>query len=198
MTNKQKIYSLLGSLLMVTLLQGCTGAVVGGAAAGGAAVIHDRRSAGTIIDDQVIELKAFDRINGNAEILENTHVNVKSHNYVVLITGEAPTEKLKNDVYELIKTIPKVKRIHNELIIAAPSSYTSRTSDSWITAKVKTAMFKITDIEGFDSTRVRVVTDNGSVFLMGLVKRNEADAVTELVRKISGVQRVIKVFEYLD
>lgn len=197
MTNKQKIYSLLGSLLMVTLLQGCTGAVVGGAAAG-AAVIHDRRSVGTIIDDQVIELKAFDRINGNAEILEKTHVSVKSHNYVVLITGEAPTEGLKNDVYEMLKTIPKIKRIHNELIIAAPSSYISRSSDSWITAKVKTAMFKISDIEGFDSTRIHVVTDNGSVFLMGLVRRNEADAVTEIVRKISGVQRVIKVFEYLD
>jgi osmotically-inducible protein OsmY len=186
-------------LLPVTavILNGCAGAVVGGAAAG-AAVVHDRRTAGTVLDDQIIELECLNRLHDNKELYEQIHVNFTSYNLVLLITGEAPTEAMRNQVYDVVKDISKIKRIHNELIVAAPSSFMSRSSDSWIDAKVKTRLFQIDDIEGFDPTRVNVVTENGSVFLMGLVTRKEADAVTEVARTTDGVQRVIKVFEYLD
>jgi osmotically-inducible protein OsmY len=194
---KRTLYLLLLLPVTVMILNGCAGAVVGGAAAG-AAVIHDRRTAGTVLDDQIIELESLNRIHKHKKLHEQTHVNFTSYNLVLLITGEAPTEEMRNQVYDVVKDISKVKRIHNELIVAAPSSFMSRSSDSWIDAKVKTRLFQIDDIEGFDPTRINVVTENGSVFLMGLVTRREADAVTEVARTTDGVQRVIKVFEYLD
>jgi len=184
-------------LFSTSLLQGCAGVVVGGAATG-AAVIHDRRTSGTVIDDEIIEFKVIDRMMKNTALNEKTHINATSYNNVLLLTGEAPTEELKQEVYDLLKTIPNVKRVHNEITVAAPSAYLSRSSDTWITAKVKTLMLKIDDIKGFDPTRVKIVSENGTVYLMGLVTRAEGDAVTDVARKVDGVQRVVKVFEYIE
>ena len=186
-----------GMIFVAAQLSGCAEAVVGGAVAG-AGVVHDRRSAGTVLDDQVIEFSAIDRLLSDDEIYQKTHVNVTSYNKELLLTGEAPTEELRDKVYDQLTGLPNVNRIHNEIAIAAPSSLLTRSSDTWITAKTKTAMFQLKELKGFDPTRVKVITENGTVYLLGLVRRNEADAVTNAARQVSGVQRVVKIFQYID
>lgn len=181
-------------LVPVMLLQGCAPAVVGGAATG-ASVAYDRRTTGTVIDDQGIEFKAAYALFNNKEIYDQSHINVTSYNGVVLLTGETPSESLKQKVTAEIKKIPKVKRIHNELAIAAPSALPSRSSDAWITSKIKA---KMTTDEQTDPFHIKVVTERGIVYLMGLVSHAEADRAVNLVKNTAGVQRVVKIFEYTD
>jgi len=146
-------------------------------------------------EDQAIELKASQAFYSDKEIDENAHVNVTSYNTVVLVTGEAPTEELINRIIELVRNIQKVSHVYNELTLAAPSSFTSRSSDSLITARVKTNLLIL---DNFDGTRVKVVTEKGVVYLMGLLTRAEADRATESTRLTGGVQKVVKLFQYTD
>jgi osmotically-inducible protein OsmY len=166
--------------------------------AGTVTVANSRRSPGAIVNDETIELKARLAILEHKELNSQVHVEITSYNEIVLLTGEAPTPELRTQVEDLVKKIPMVRLIHNEMTIAAPSSYMTRASDSLITAKVKTEILGINNIEGFNGTRVTVVTSNGTVYLMGLVTHKEADAVTEVARQVGGVQRIVKVFEYFD
>jgi len=181
-------------LLPLILLQGCATAVITGAATG-VSIAHDRRTTGSVIDDQGIEFKAASDIYRNKAIYDQSHVNVTSYNGTVLITGEALTEQLKQQIYELVRIIPKVRTIHNELIIAAPSALPSRSSDAWITSKVKA---KITADENLDPFFVKVVTEHGIVYLMGIVTRSEAQRAVHIASTSAGVQRVVKIFEYAD
>lgn len=181
-------------LVTVILLQGCAAAVVGTGATG-AAVAHDRRTMGTFIEDQAIELKANKEFYADEEISDSAHVNVTSYNTVVLVTGEAPTEEIRNHIISIVESIPKVSHVYNEVTIAAPSSLVSRTSDSLITSKVKT---RLLTLKNFDGTRVKVVTEKGVVYLMGLVTREEGNRATESARRAGGVQKVVKLFQYLD
>lgn len=184
------------TVLIAALLQGCAAAVVTGAAAGGSAM-YDRRTSGTLLEDQNIEFKALARFNGDAALNAQAHLNATSYNQVVLLTGETPTAELRARAEEIINSIPKVKRVVNELTIAAPSSMTARASDALITSKVKTRLFKI-KLPSFTPERVKVVTEAGAVYLMGLVTRAEASATIEETRRVGGVQRVVNVFEYID
>lgn len=181
-------------LIPITFLQGCATAVVTGGAAG-ASIVHDRRTTGAIIDDQGIEFKASYALYDNDEIYDQSHINVTSFNGIVLITGETLTEELKQQISAEVKAIPKVRRIHNELLIAAPSALTSRSSDAWITSKIKTKLATADDI---DPLYVKVVTEHGVVYLMGMLTRAEADQAIGVVTKSAGVQRVVKIFEYID
>ena len=192
-----RMLSGLSVLLLITLLQGCAGAVVGGAAAG-ASVVHDRRSAGTVVDDGIIEFKAMEKLISDKELFGQTHSSVTSYNNILLLSGETPTDALRSKAFSLVSAIPKVRKVHNELVLAAPSSLLTRSSDTWITTKVKTNLFNIKNIEGFDPTRIKVVSENGTVFLMGIVTREEAEAVVNASRTVKGVQRVVKLFEYLN
>jgi osmotically-inducible protein OsmY len=189
-----KMKSLLLLIIPVVLLQGCAAAVVTGAATG-AAIVHDRRSAGTVLDDQSIEIKVSSILFSNKKIYDQSHINATSYNGVVLITGETPNESLKQDVTKEVQTIANVRRVHNELLIAAPSSLPSRTSDAWITSKIKA---KLTADEYIDPFYIKVVTEHGIVYLMGFVSHAEADRVVGIVTQSAGVQRVIKIFEYTD
>jgi len=181
-------------LLPIIALQGCATAVVTGAATG-ASLAHDRRTTGSVIDDQGIEFKASLAIYNDKNIYDQSHINVTSYNGTVLITGETLTEQLKQQVHNLVRNIPKVRTIHNELIIAAPSALPSRSSDAWITSKVKA---KITADKYLDPFFVKVVTEHGIVYLMGIVSRPEADRAVSIVSNSAGVQRVVKIFEYAD
>jgi len=181
-------------LMTVIVLHGCA-AVVVGTGATGAAVAHDRRTTGTVIEDQAIELKATQAFFSDKQINDEAHINVTSYNTVVLVTGEAPTEELRDRIISIVRDIPKVTHVYNEVTIAAPSSFVSRSSDSLITSKVKTRLLTLKD---FDGTRVKVVTEKGVVYLMGLVTREEGDRATEAARKAGGVQKVVKLFQYLD
>lgn len=187
--------ALLPAVLLAALapaLSGCFPLAVGSAATG-AAVAYDPRTAGTIVDDKTIELKSLEAIETNKTLREQTHINVTSYNLVVLVTGEAPTEALRADVIEKIRRVPRVKLVHDEVAIAAPSSMTSRASDSYITAKVKTELFTLKD---FDAMDVKVVTERGVVYLMGLLDREEGDRAANRARAVGGVQKVVKLFEY--
>jgi osmotically-inducible protein OsmY len=189
--------SLLLSVIAVTSLQGCAPVVIGGAAATTGAV-HDRRTMGTFIDDEGIELKALSAIQGQKDLRSQTHINVISMNGVVLMVGQAPTEALRQQAQTIVAGIEKVRHVHNELVIAAPTSLTARSNDTWITTKVKTSLFNIKGLPDYDPTRTKVVTEDGIVYLMGLSYRNEAEAVSEQARQVGGVEKVVKLFEYLD
>ena len=189
--------ALLAITLITTLLGGCAAVVVTGAATGANAA-HDRRTLGAYIDDEGIELKARLAITEDKELYSQVHVNFISINGVVLLVGQAPTEAMRMKIEELTRGVEKVRVVHNEMTIAAPNSYMTRSSDSLITAKVKGSLFGIKGHEGFDPTRVKVVTENGIVYLMGILFRSEADTVATKASRVSGVQKVVKLFEYLD
>jgi osmotically-inducible protein OsmY len=180
-------------LVPVFVLQGCATAVV--TSNEGPAIVPDQRTTGSIIDDQGIEFKASYALFEDKEIYNQSHINVTSYNGIVLISGETLTEELKQKITTKVKAIPKVRRIHNELTIAAPSALTSRSSDTWITSKIKT---KLTTSSEINPIYVKVVTENGVVYLMGIVTRQEADQAVDIVTKSAGVQRVVKIFEYSD
>lgn len=179
-------------LTAIATLPGCA-VVAGGAAATGVLMVEDRRTAGTYLLDEEIELKAASRLRENR--IEGVHANVTSFNRRLLITGEAPTEAVKAKVAELVRNIANVQSVTNEIVILPPTSLASRTNDGYTTAKVKT---RFLDDTRFSANHVKVVTENGTVFLMGIVKRAEGNAAAEVAARTSGVHRVIKVFEYLD
>lgn len=189
--------ALLAALVTTNLLSACAPVAVGGAAVGVNAV-HDRRTVGTYIDDEGIELKTRMAIFNDKELNRQIHINIISINGVVLLVGQAPSEELRMQAETITRGVPKVRLVHNEMSIAAPNSYMVRSSDSMITAKVKTSLFGIKDLDDFDPSRVKVVTENGVVYLMGILHQAEANAVTERARQVSGVQKVVKLFEYLD
>jgi osmotically-inducible protein OsmY len=178
-------------LAAIGVLQGCAGVVVGGAATS-VAVAADSRTTGTVIEDQAIELKAAKAMLEDEELRQKTHVNVTSYNMLVLVSGEAPTEELRSRVIDLVRRIDKVRHVYDELTIAAPSSMLSRSSDGVITAKVKT---KLLGLKDFDGTRVKVVTENGVVYLMGLISDSEGERAAAAARTVGGVQKVVKLFE---
>lgn len=176
------------------VLGGCAGLAIGGAATG-ASVAHDTRTVGTVVEDQTIELKSAKLLLDNKPLWEKTHINVTSYNTVVLATGEAPTEEARKEVVEIVRDIDKVRKVYDEIAVTEPSSMVSRSSDTLITGKVKAQIFSIKD---FDAARVKVVTERGVVYLMGLLNKQEADTVTEVARNVGGVQKVVKLFEYVD
>ena len=182
-------------LLLNTLLSGCAALVIGGAAVTGAIIATDRRTPGAFVEDETIELKAKQAVSKD-EPLASARIKIISYNGIVLIVGEAPTEQMRDQATRIVEGVDKVRTVHNEMRIAPPNSAAQRNNDSYITAKVKTSLFGKDSIEGIDATRVKVVTSNETVYLMGLLTRQEADAVTETVRRVKGVQRVVKLFEY--
>lgn len=179
----------------LSLLAGCAPATVGAGAAGATAVARESRTIGTLIDDQLIELKASSAISNDAELSAQAHINITSYNFIILLSGEAPTEALRSKAEQIVREQPKVRRVHNKITIAAPSSTLTRASDVSLTTRVK-AVF-IGD-EQLAADRVKVVSENGVVYLMGLVTQAEAKRATELTSGVSGVQRIVQLFEITD
>jgi osmotically-inducible protein OsmY len=175
-------------------IAGCAGVLVGGAATS-AVVVHDERTTGTFIEDQAIELKAIEAIRGNVELKEQTHISVTSYNQVALVTGQAPTEELRQTAISIISRVEKVRHVYDEIAIAAPNSMVTRSSDSLLTAKVKTKLFTLNNI---DATKVKVVSENGVVFLMGILSRADAITAADGTSRVGGAQKVVKLFEYKD
>ena len=180
----------IGGLL---LMQGCAAVVVAGGATTAVAA-SERRTLGSFVDDESIEIKARKAIT-DSDLGDDVHVNTTSMNGIVLLSGEATTAEQRDRVVELVRPIPGIRRIVNEIRVAEPTSFASRTNDSWITSKVKAKMLGIHDLE---SRQVKVITENSVVYLMGLVTKKEGDLATEAARSVGGVQRVVKLFEYID
>ena len=175
------------------LLSGCVPLVIAGAAGGAALVVADRRSVGAQTDDEAIELKMANNI--GAGYGDRVHVNVTSYNGIVLLTGEVPTPELKRSIEEIAKSTAKVRSVTDELSVGPVSSIGSRTNDSYITSKVKA---RFVEANKFAPNHVKVITERQVVYLMGLVRRTEADAAAQIAATTSGVVRVVKLFEYID
>lgn len=183
---------LLFILLMSASLQGCFPVVAAGAGAG-ALMAQDRRTSGAYIEDEAIENKAFDRI--GKQYKNTVHVNVTSYNRNILISGEVPDEAAKAQVERIVANIQNVGKIHNELAVAALSSLASRSNDSLITSNVKV---RFLSDKRFSANNVKVVTENGTVYLMGIVNHTEAQAAAEVASGSKGVSRVVELFEFIE
>lgn len=184
-------------ILVSLLINGCSPLVIGTAEVSGVSLFHDRRSFAGITHDEQIESAVTIELNLNNDIRKRTHFNVTSFNGVVLITGEVPSKILGHQMTAIAKKIPRVTRVQNQMILALPTDFSTRANDSLITSKVKTKFSTSKDMPGFDTTRIKVVTEDSRVYLMGIVYRSEGQIASEHARKISGVKQVVKVFEYL-
>lgn len=180
-------------LAALPLINGCAAVAVGGAAAGGAMVAQDRRTVGTITEDEGIELKASGRI--GERFKDGVHINATSYNRTVLLTGEVPDAAARAEVERIARGVENVRGVYNETVVSGVTSYTARSNDSITTSKVKA---RFLDAGKFNALHVKVVTENNVVYLLGLVKKQEAADATEIARTTSGVQKVVRVFEYLD
>ena len=188
MTKLLRMLALLGA---VTTLYGCAAVIVGGA---GTAVLmgEDRRTVGTVTEDQGIELKAAARIR---EKFSDVHYNMTSFNRMVLITGEAPDLAAKNEIERLVRSVENVRGAYNEMLVAGNTSLSARANDSYLTGKVKA---RFIDQKKFNVVHIKVITEANAVYLMGLVSHKEADDAVEIARTTAGVQKVVKLFEYID
>jgi osmotically-inducible protein OsmY len=184
---------LIPAMAALGLLQGCEPVLVGTAIGTTAVMAADRRTTGIFVEDQNIEVKAALRINDRFR--DQVHINATSFNRIVLLTGEAPSETLKEEIGRVVAGVESVRNVVNEIQIAAPSSYGARSNDSYLTSKVKA---RLLDAKAVSANNVKVVTEAGTVFLMGLVTRKEADDATAIASTTGGVTKVVKVFEYQD
>lgn len=178
------------ALIAGTALTGCVPAVIA-VGAGTALVATDRRTTGAQVDDEGIELKIAQ--NANAQYGDRIHLNVTSYNGIVLLTGEVPDQGVWASLGNLAKTTEKVRVVQNELVVGQNTPMSARTNDTYVTSKVKTRMI---EANKFPPNAVKVVTERGVVYLMGIVTRPEGDAAGEIAATTTDVVRVVKVFEY--
>jgi osmotically-inducible protein OsmY len=154
------------------------------------------RTAGSVLDDGAIETMIAVNLNAADDELRASNIDVISFNQTVLLVGQVPTQELKNLATRVATTSnSRVKTVYNELEVAGDTSFLSRTNDAWLSTKIKSMMLVNDDVEGL---RTKVVTENGVVYLMGLLTRAEADQAVDLVSKTSGVVKVVRAFEYID
>jgi len=191
MNQKTSLLRLVAAVLAAAALSGCAAIVVGGAV-GTAMVVTDRRTAGTQLEDQNIELKALTRI--RESVGDRGHINTTSYNRLVLLTGEVQSEADRGAVEQSIGRIEGVRSVVNELAVMGASSMTARSNDTILTSKVKASFIDAKDLQ---AGALKVVTERGVVYLMGRVTEREANRATDLARGVSGVQKVVKVFEML-
>jgi osmotically-inducible protein OsmY len=178
--------------VIFSLLQGCA-AVVAGGAASSVMMAQDRRTPGTIIEDKGIQLKCMRAINNYSEKNPDVHVDAVSYNNRVLLVGQVPSRQMRGDIEQSVKKVAKVKHVHNEIKVDAATPMLARSKDSWITTKIKGEMAVTQD---FNLTRVKVVTEDGIVYLMGLIKKDEEFVAVDIARHVKGVKKVVKIFEY--
>jgi osmotically-inducible protein OsmY len=182
----------LAAVVLCATLPGCFPLVATGM---GVAVLmaDDRRTTGSIVEDEAIEDKALLRVGQKHSA--GVHLNVTSFNRVVLLTGEAPSAEVRSDIERIVRGIENVRTVQNEMVVNPTTTLMLRSNDSVQTSKVKA---RFVDANKFRANHVKVVTENGVVYLMGIVKRQEAQDAAEIARTTSGVQRVVRVFEYMN
>ncbi|SUO97951.1 BON domain-containing protein [Suttonella indologenes] len=179
--------------LSAAFLQGCAPLLVGGAATG-VMIADDRRTTGTVIDDKTLQLYISNRIASIPRLAENSHVNVNTFNGLVLLTGEAANETIRQDIETVARAMEGTVNVNNHMIIGPMSSLINRSYDAAQTAKVKTVMLDV-KVEGFNPNRVKVVTEHGITYLMGIVTQQEANAIANVASRVSGVAQVVTMFE---
>lgn len=193
MAMKRLALSACAAALLSSALTGCIPLVIGGAAAGGSLVATDRRTSGAQLEDEGIELRGVSRIRGN--VGERVHVNLTSYNRQVLLTGEVPTEQDKQLVEQIVTRVENVLSVVNELAVMGNTSLTQRSSDALVTGRVKAMLI---DAQDLFANSFKVVTERGTVYLMGRVTQREADRATVVIRSTPGVQKVVRIFEIIS
>ncbi|AUB79757.1 BON domain-containing protein [Candidatus Thiodictyon syntrophicum] len=181
---------------LVPVLGGCVPLLVGGVAVGAAAA-HDRRDYTTFIDDQQIDFVATAALDDEPGLKGRGRVSVTSYNYLVLLTGQVRSEAEVALAGGVVSRLPKVRKVVNEVTIGPDIDFARKSEDVLLTSRAKLALFKV-EVPDFDPTRVTVVTENGVVYLLGLVSVAEGDAAVEQVRYVPGVVQVVKLFEYQE
>ena len=189
--NKLIYVALIGTVL--SQLGGCAAVVVGGAATG-TAVALDRRTAGVYVSDQEIELRALARLRETFP-QKTDNISATSYNRQVLLTGQVPDEATRSRASEVVKVIPDVRTVFNELSLAGATSLTSDANDAATTGQVKTRLLRDERVPG---TKIKVVTESSVVYLMGLVTQAEAEVATGIARTTAGVTKVVTLFEYIN
>jgi len=188
------MYVRLTALVLVSwLLQGCAAAVL----AGGATAVTsagDPRTLGSQIDDKTIVLRAVKALDEDPTTKKAGNINVTSYNGIVLLTGQVPAERVREAAADLVR-VEGVRDVHNQIRIGNEITLLTASKDSWITTRVKTKFLADDNVSGLN---IKVVTENGEVFLMGLVSEDEANRAVNLARNVDGVARVIKAFEYKE
>jgi osmotically-inducible protein OsmY len=173
-------------------LAGCAPLIAGGAVVGTGMMASDRRTSGAQIEDQAIEFKIAGRVN---EVAPGSHVNATSYNRMVLLTGEVPSGAARTAVEQAAMRVENVRSVVNELAVMGNSSFAARSNDAMLTGIVKATFIDADDLQ---AQAVKVLTERGTVYLMGLVTEREAARAAELARQVSGVQKVVRVFEILS
>jgi len=179
---------------ILPLLQGCSVLLLGGATA--ASVVHERRSPRIVLEDERTEHSAAQLLIDNPDINRHSRIAITSYNHWVLLTGQAKTRHISNRFARKVARLPKVRKVLDEVTIGPVAGFVQESEDALITSQIKLALTKI-DIPGFDATRVKVVTEADTVFLMGLVYPREGKAAAEKARYVPGVTKVVKIFEYV-
>ncbi|NQY62157.1 MAG: BON domain-containing protein [Alteromonadaceae bacterium] len=195
-----KAAAITSMLAGISLLQGCIAAAVV-TIVGGATVANDQRSLGNQIDDQKIEIVAHNELAKEQNLVDNTNLQVVSVNGSVLIVGQAPNTYLRDHAIKTLNKVSGIVQIHNQIRIGNIVSIATRTNDIWLTSKVKAALIAkdgLLNKGGLDSSNVKVITENGEVFLMGLMTKTDANIAVDIARNVGGVNRVFKIFEYQD
>lgn len=193
MINK-KTFSLIAGISLSLLVTGCSDIL----SAGREGPIQEdpgNRTVGSYIDDEVIETLSMVNLAKGSEQMQATNISVTSYNGVVLLTGQAPAESARQEAEQIVSQVRKVRKIHNEVKISGISSTIARTNDAWLTTKVKAELLTNEKVDG---SRIKVVTDSSTVYLMGLVSPQEAENAINIVRNITGVEKIVKVFEYVN
>lgn len=187
----KKILAILGIIL---LLPGCIPAIfVAGAAAGGA-IIYDHRDTKTMVKDRDATFQIQNNIDLDKDLFKKAHISVVTFNHIALLVGQAPNEELRKHAETIAKANSQIKVLYNEIAVESPISHSQITNDTWITTKVKTTLLAT---PGLSSTNLKIITENGTVYLMGLITHKQADLATEQAKKVSGVEKIVKLFEYL-
>lgn len=183
------------SLVLLGCLQGCLPTVfVAGAAAGGA-VIYDHRSTVTMVQDRDITYSAQEKVDNDPQLKGRADIDVATFNHIVLLVGQAPTKELRDRAEALVKTVPNIRMLYNEITIEPPTSESVRANDAWITSKVKTVLFAEPNL---NSSQLKIVTENGVVYMMGLTTKSQATLAADKTRNVAGVTKVVKLFEYIS
>lgn len=187
-----RIHKMIGILFLILGLSSCIpAALVIGATIGGA-VVYDKRSMKTIVQDRDAAQAASNALSASPELKKGTHISVATFHHILLLVGQTTTEEQRDIAYQLASKTKYISRTYNEITVQTPISVWQRSKDTWITTKVKTEMIAT---EGLHSTQIKVITENGVVYLMGMLTPEQTQLATDVARRVDGVREVVKVFE---
>ena len=181
-------------ILASLTLQSCFFAAGAAAGAAAIAIVYDHRTISNTLEDTSIANKIVATLSAYKQLWKESHIQVTTFNHVVLLTGETPKAEWKQLAAEIAKSTKDVDKVYNQISIEGPTSQLTRTSDAWISTKIRSLMLADSDLK---SSSIKVLTENGVVYLMGIVSKQQADIAVDIARKVTGVQRVMKIFTYI-